>query len=66
PGALSSAYLVLYALARISMEFFREPDNGEFFIAHISKGQFYSALMIVGALIIAVKMKLFRPHKDIA
>ncbi len=61
PGALSTAYLVLYALARISMEFFREPDNGEFFIAWITKGQFYSGLMILGALIIAWRMHLMRP-----
>ena len=63
-GALSTSYLVLYALARISMEFFREPDHGEFFIAWITKGQFYSALMILGALIIGWKMKLFRPRID--
>ncbi|MDF7800959.1 prolipoprotein diacylglyceryl transferase [Pontiellaceae bacterium B1224] len=59
PGALSASYLVLYALARISMEFFREPDNGAFFIGWITKGQFYSALMIIGALMIAWKKKLF-------
>ncbi len=59
PGALSACYLCLYALARIAMEFFREPDNGEFFIAWISKGQFYSALMIIAAVIIGWKMRLF-------
>jgi phosphatidylglycerol:prolipoprotein diacylglycerol transferase len=59
PGALSACYLVLYALARISMEFFREPDDGVFFIGWITKGQFYSALMILGAGVIAWKMKLF-------
>ncbi|QBG47633.1 prolipoprotein diacylglyceryl transferase [Verrucomicrobia bacterium S94] len=59
PGALSASYLVLYALARIAMEFFREPDNGEFFIAWITKGQFYSALMLIGAAVIAGKMDLF-------
>ena len=62
PGALSAAYLVLYALARIAMEFFREPDNGQFFIAWITKGQFYSALMIIGALLIAWRKKLFKPQ----
>ncbi len=60
PGALSACYLVLYATARIAMEFFREPDNGEFFIGWISKGQFYSLLMIIGAGIIAWRMRLFR------
>lgn len=59
-GALSACYLILYALARIAMEFFREPDNGEFFIGWMSKGQFYSLLMIVGAGIVAWQMNLFR------
>jgi len=59
PGALSVCYLTLYAVARIAMEFFREPDNGDFFIAWISKGQFYSLLMILGALVIAWRKHLF-------
>jgi len=61
PGALSCSYLVLYAFARIAMEFFREPDNGEFFMAWISKGQFFSILMILAAVLAAWKAGLF--HK---
>jgi phosphatidylglycerol:prolipoprotein diacylglycerol transferase len=57
-GALSAAYLVLYAFARIAMEFFREPDEGRFLIGWITKGQFYSMLMIAGALIICWKKHL--------
>lgn len=60
-GALSASYLVLYALARIAMECFREPDNGTFFIGWLTKGQFYSALMVLGAAIIAASLKLFKP-----
>jgi phosphatidylglycerol:prolipoprotein diacylglycerol transferase len=59
PGALSAAYLVLYALARIGMEFFREPDSTVYF-GWLTKGQLYSMLMIAGALIIAWRMKLLR------
>jgi phosphatidylglycerol:prolipoprotein diacylglycerol transferase len=59
PGALSACYLALYALARIAMEFFREPDNGQFFIGWMSKGQFYSLLLILGAGYICWKQKLF-------
>jgi len=59
PGALSVSYLVLYALARIGMEFFREPDDTVFF-GWLTKGQFYSLLMIAGAIVIAGKMKLTR------
>ena len=58
-GALSASYLFLYAVARVGMELFREPDNGEFFIAGITRGQFYSLAMILGAGIIAWKKNLF-------
>ena len=58
PGALSASYLVLYALARITMEFFREPDNGRFLIGWLSKGQFYSILMIICAFAILWWKKL--------
>jgi phosphatidylglycerol:prolipoprotein diacylglycerol transferase len=56
PGALSACYLVLYALARIGMEFFREPDSTIYF-GWLTKGQLYSALMILAALAIAWKTK---------
>ncbi len=59
PGALSAGYLVLYALARISMEFFREPDSTIYF-GWLTKGQLYSILMIVGAAGIAWKKNLFK------
>jgi phosphatidylglycerol:prolipoprotein diacylglycerol transferase len=57
-GALSACYLVLYAFARIGMEFFREPDSTIYF-GWLTKGQLYSALMILGALIIYWKKELF-------
>ena len=63
PGALSACYLALYGLARIAMEFFREPDNGDFFIGWISKGQFYSVLMVIAAAVIAWRMKLFQRNR---
>lgn len=61
-GALSASYLLLYAVARIAIEFFREPDNGEFFIGWMSKGQFYSLLMILGAVAIFWRKKVFRTN----
>jgi phosphatidylglycerol:prolipoprotein diacylglycerol transferase len=57
PGILSASFLALYALARIVMEFFREPDNGAFFIGWFTKGQLYSVLMIVGAAVIYWKIQ---------
>ncbi len=56
PGALSAAYLALYAVARIGMEFFREPDS-TIYMGWITKGQLYSALMIFAAAIIALKKR---------
>ena len=66
PGALSASFLVLYALARIGMEFFREPDSRIYF-GWLTKGQLYSILMILGAGIIAWRMKLtvIAPQKDL-
>jgi len=57
-GALSSSFLVLYALARIGMEFFREPDSTIYF-GWLTKGQLYSILMILGAIIIGWRKGLF-------
>lgn len=51
PAILSASYLVLYALARITMELFREPDSTIYF-GWLTKGQLYSGLMILGAIII--------------
>ncbi len=51
---------MLYALARIGMEFFREPDSTVYF-EWLTKGQFYSALMILGAVVIAWKTQLLKP-----
>ncbi len=59
PGAMSASILVLYAIARIGMEFFREPDNSQFFIGWLTKGQFYSILMLIGAAAIIWKKQLF-------
>ncbi len=62
PGALSAAYLVLYATARFAMEFFREPDSTIYF-GWVSKGQFYSALMLAAAFLIAAARGLWnRPE----
>lgn len=57
PSALSAGYLVLYALTRIAMEFFREPDSTIYF-GRLTKGQLYSILMVVGALVIAWEKRL--------
>jgi phosphatidylglycerol:prolipoprotein diacylglycerol transferase len=50
PGRLSGEFLIFYALARITNEFFREPDAS--LILGISRGQFYSIFLIVGGLLL--------------
>ena len=59
PGALSASFLALYALARIGMEFFREPDSTVYF-GWLTKGQLYSILMVLGAALIIWKKHLVR------
>lgn len=57
-GVASAAFLILYALARITCEWFREPDSG-LVLGILTKGQFYSSLMILGgASILLVKKPL--------
>jgi len=58
PGALGASVLALYALARIGMEFFREPDSTIYF-GWLTKGQLYSILMVLGAIIIGWRKGLF-------
>jgi phosphatidylglycerol:prolipoprotein diacylglycerol transferase len=56
PGQLVGEMLILYSLARIFCEKFREPDFGEKDVLGLSKGQFYSFGLIaagVGLLVIA-------------
>ncbi len=59
PGALSTSFLILYAIARIGVEFFREPDSTVYF-GWLTKGQLYSILMILGAALIIWKKHLVR------
>jgi phosphatidylglycerol:prolipoprotein diacylglycerol transferase len=59
PGILSASYLLLYAFARIGMEFFREPDSTIYF-GWLTKGQLYSTLIILGAIFIFWKQSAFR------
>ncbi len=59
PGALGASFLLLYALARIGMEFFREPDSTLYF-DWLTKGQLYSILMVIAAVLIGWRKGLFR------
>lgn len=43
-GMITGIFFILYAIARISVENFREPDAG--LIAGLTRGQFYSIFMI--------------------
>ena len=58
-GALSACFLFIYAIARIGSEFFREPDSTIYF-GWITKGQLYSAVMVVAAIVIIVTKKLYQ------
>ncbi len=46
PGRITGEFMILYALFRISCEFFREPDAS--LILGMSRGTFYSLFIIIG------------------
>jgi phosphatidylglycerol:prolipoprotein diacylglycerol transferase len=58
-GALSAVFLFIYAVARIVSECFREPDSTVYF-GWLTKGQLYSSVMIVAAIVIVLTKRLDR------
>lgn len=53
-GILTGLFFILYAVARISLEFVRQPDSGSEMILGLTRGQFFSVFMIAaGAAFIA-------------
>lgn len=53
-GILTGLFFILYAIARISLEFVRQPDSGSEMIMGLTRGQFFSVFMIaIGAAFIA-------------
>ena len=51
PGMVSGVFLVGYAAARMTLEFFREPDRQlGFIIGHYTMGQLLSIPMVIGGL----------------
>ena len=54
PGQLVGEMLILYSIARIFCEKFREPDFGEDLVLGLSKGQFYSFGLIAGGIVLIV------------
>lgn len=46
-GILTGLFFLLYAIARISLEFVRQPDSGSMPILGMTRGQFFSVFMIV-------------------
>ena len=52
PGRLTGEFLIVYAIARIANEFFRQPDAS--LIVGMSRGQFYSLFLISGGVILVL------------
>ena len=52
PGHLAGEFLILYAIARIFNEIFREPDAS--LLIGISRGQFYSIFLILAGIIVVL------------
>lgn len=49
-GVITGLFFVLYAVFRIIVEAFRQPDIGQADVLGLTKGQFYSTFMLVGGL----------------
>jgi phosphatidylglycerol:prolipoprotein diacylglycerol transferase len=49
-GIISGLFFILYAIARISLEFVRQPDSGAVGIMGLTRGQFFSLFMVVVGL----------------
>jgi phosphatidylglycerol:prolipoprotein diacylglycerol transferase len=49
-GIITGLFFILYAIARIALEFVRQPDSGSELIMGLTKGQFFSTFMIVAGL----------------
>ena len=64
PGQLVGEMLILYSIARIFCEKFREPDFGEDLVFGLSKGQLYSFGLIAGGVILIVLAKGRVARKD--
>jgi phosphatidylglycerol---prolipoprotein diacylglyceryl transferase len=59
-GYLTAFYLIGYGLTRFLAEFFREPDNGWFFLS-ITIGQWFSiAIIIIAFLILYSRKKIYK------
>ena len=58
PGNISGLYLILYSIARFSIEIFREPDSTIYF-EWLTKGQLYSIFMLLIGIIILLQRKYF-------
>ena len=66
PGIISGVFLAGYAVARMSVEQFREPDaHLGFVFSHITMGQILSLPMIVGALILFIWAYVKGPVKTV-
>ena len=47
PGIISSSFLLVYGIARIATEVFRQPDEGVSLLVGLSRGQVLSVIMIL-------------------
>jgi phosphatidylglycerol---prolipoprotein diacylglyceryl transferase len=58
-GYLTAFYLIGYGLARFIVEFFREPDNGWFFLS-LTIGQWFSVGIIILGIFLIIKNRAAR------
>lgn len=64
PGQLTGEFLVGYALVRVFCEVFREPDYGIEGIAGLSRGTFYSLVLLLVGIAVVAKARWSRPDRS--
>lgn len=55
PGRLGGEFLLLYGVARIAGEVFREPDTNVSLLLGLSRGTFYSLFMVAAGVTLALR-----------
>ena len=57
PGVIGAWMLITYALGRIPMDLFRLPDAGVTQFGFLTRGQLYSAIMLIAGVAVLVITK---------
>ena len=64
-GILTGMFFLFYAIFRIIVENYREPDQGQALVMSLTKGQFYSVFMVIAGIAF-IGTAIFRKKKKLS